>query len=419
MQHLKELLCLIQQNKLIIYTIMLTKIKSIVFTCFSASAIILKAQVPQPLVGSWNTGLIPTVTVNNAGVGTLTPDGKLEVKYQSCAQPQNGVVVTQMGCSAGQLGGSNNNGGGVIILDPNGTQVVNQTYIAWAFPSSGLLLPLVTNNNKPMLWLRTEKQDNNYNLSGYNTGLIVKNDGKTGINTVSPRCMLDVFRSGGKTNNPTAMFSSAKSSGSVSVINTETNLPVTVQGMITRSILVCNNLTDKGYNRIVQEGDQALIFSDGAAQSNTEYSGANVNGALVIAPFDKDANIATSTVGGIRIDKNGNLDVHGNVRSRKLIVTTRWWADYVFDNNYNLMNLDTLNQYVKINKHLPNMPSEKEILDSGLNISDMQAIQQSKIEELTLYIIKQNEILKQMQNELAIQKEKIIAIETKPLILNK
>ena len=48
---------------------------------------------------------------------------------------------------------------------------------------------------------------------------------------------------------------------------------------------------------------------------------------------------------------------------------------------------NNLEDYIKIHGHLPDMPSEKEILEKGIDISDMQAKQQRKIEELTLYII--------------------------------
>jgi uncharacterized coiled-coil protein SlyX len=49
------------------------------------------------------------------------------------------------------------------------------------------------------------------------------------------------------------------------------------------------------------------------------------------------------------------------------------------------------------------VPSEEEVLANGLDLGEMQAIQQQKIEELTLYIIqqqKQMDALLVMINEL-------------------
>lgn len=44
------------------------------------------------------------------------------------------------------------------------------------------------------------------------------------------------------------------------------------------------------------------------------------------------------------------------------------------------------------------MPSEKEILENGIDVSDMQAKQQRKIEELTLYIIEQQKRIEELES---------------------
>ncbi len=79
----------------------------------------------------------------------------------------------------------------------------------------------------------------------------------------------------------------------------------------------------------------------------------------------------------------------GTVFVQKLIVTNPggFWADYVFDEDYKLMPLSVLGNYVKENKHLPNVPAANEIQSEGLSVGDMQRVQMEKIEELTLYII--------------------------------
>ena len=63
------------------------------------------------------------------------------------------------------------------------------------------------------------------------------------------------------------------------------------------------------------------------------------------------------------------------------------WHDYVFDKDYNLMNLSDLEKYIDKNGHLPDLPSESEVKQSGYNVVDMEGILLKKIEELTLYII--------------------------------
>ncbi len=92
-----------------------------------------------------------------------------------------------------------------------------------------------------------------------------------------------------------------------------------------------------------------------------------------------------------------HLAVEGKIGAREIVATDAAWSDYVFDDDYKLPSLNTVEKYIKENKHLPDIPSEKEIKKDGLKIADMMALQMKKIEELTLYAIelkKENEALK-------------------------
>ncbi|MBI2721092.1 MAG: hypothetical protein HYX39_02840 [Bacteroidetes bacterium] len=86
--------------------------------------------------------------------------------------------------------------------------------------------------------------------------------------------------------------------------------------------------------------------------------------------------------------------------SKEVIVTQQQWADYVFEKNYRLNNLDELESYIKEHKHLPNIPSAKEIQEQGVSIGEMSKLQMEKIEELTLYVI-------QLKNELELLKKQV------------
>lgn len=106
----------------------------------------------------------------------------------------------------------------------------------------------------------------------------------------------------------------------------------------------------------------------------------------------------------ISYGSNGNkilqLEDDGLLRARKIKVDLNNWADYVFNKNYNLMSLKELTQFIEINKHLPNVPSAKDVARKGLDLGDMQRIQMEKIEELTLYIIEQDKKIDDLQNQL-------------------
>lgn len=76
------------------------------------------------------------------------------------------------------------------------------------------------------------------------------------------------------------------------------------------------------------------------------------------------------------------------------------WPDFVFANGYGLMPLNELKQYVDNNNHLPDVPSEAEVNENGIDLGEMQSILLKKIEELTLYTIKQQEEIEALRKEL-------------------
>ena len=70
--------------------------------------------------------------------------------------------------------------------------------------------------------------------------------------------------------------------------------------------------------------------------------------------------------------------------------------NFVFAENYKLKPLKEVEKFITKNKHLPDVPSESEVIENGISLGDMDAILLQKIEELTLYMIdleKQNQQL--------------------------
>jgi hypothetical protein len=78
-------------------------------------------------------------------------------------------------------------------------------------------------------------------------------------------------------------------------------------------------------------------------------------------------------------------------------------ADLVFEEDYKLRKLDDLEKFVNTNKHLPEIASEKEMQENGVDMGEFQIQLLQKIEELTLYVIelkKENEAQKLFNTEL-------------------
>jgi hypothetical protein len=91
------------------------------------------------------------------------------------------------------------------------------------------------------------------------------------------------------------------------------------------------------------------------------------------------------------------LCVNGTIRAREVIVTTQGWPDRVFKPGYDLKPLHEVEKYIKKNSRLEGIPSEKEVMTTGVPMGEMQAKLLQKLEETTLYLIemkKENEALK-------------------------
>jgi hypothetical protein len=99
---------------------------------------------------------------------------------------------------------------------------------------------------------------------------------------------------------------------------------------------------------------------------------------------------------------SATLTVKGNILASKIEVKSDSEipaSDYVFNEDYNLRSLSEVEQFVKENKHLPEVPSATEFKKNGYSIGEMDDILLRKVEELTLYIIEMNSQLKIVQIE--------------------
>jgi hypothetical protein len=83
-----------------------------------------------------------------------------------------------------------------------------------------------------------------------------------------------------------------------------------------------------------------------------------------------------------------NLRVNGTIFATEIQVKLDVFPDYVFKKDYNLLSLSEVENHINSHGTLPGMPTEKEIVENGLNINQMQIKLVEKIEELTLHMIR-------------------------------
>ncbi len=151
------------------------------------------------------------------------------------------------------------------------------------------------------------------------------------------------------------------------------------------------------------------IFSD---RSSTNYSGYNwyaSGGKALLYRYTQGGNLlAIDSLGQMGLGTTSpayKLDVCGTIRAKEVLVQTGW-CDYVFKKNYRLRSLTEVENYININKHLPDVPSATEVEDKGVKVAQMDSILIKKVEELTLYVIDQNKQIQQLQ-------QKVIQLENK------
>lgn len=104
---------------------------------------------------------------------------------------------------------------------------------------------------------------------------------------------------------------------------------------------------------------------------------------------------------------NYGLFVSKGILTEKYAVAPQnTWADYVFKPGFQLPKLSFIEDFIKTQGHLPNIPSLQSIQSEGYEIHDLNVRFLEKIEQLTLYVIEQQKRIKQLEVEVKNFKKK-------------
>lgn len=118
--------------------------------------------------------------------------------------------------------------------------------------------------------------------------------------------------------------------------------------------------------------------------------------------FNLPVRIGGSVFDDEKITPDYKLYVSGGIRTERVQIDHYTsWGDYVFEDAYELKPLDEVANFVNEHHHLPGIPDAETIATEGFEVSDMQAKQMVKIEELTLYLIELQAELKEVKAKLA------------------
>jgi len=171
----------------------------------------------------------------------------------------------------------------------------------------------------------------------------------------------------------------------------------------------------RGYSQTgLHMDDGFLRLSAGGGTHSTTTSFIDLSGYSTVPDMDRNILLGTAGEERLRIAANGNvgigtsvpaekLSVNGKVRAKEVKVEVANWPDYVFSDDYEAAPLFSLESFIKKNKHLPEVPSAKQVAEDGIELGEMNKILLKKIEELTLYMIE----LKKENNEVKLELSKI------------
>lgn len=209
-----------------------------------------------------------------------------------------------------------------------------------------------------------------------NSRFVVKSNGKVGVGTPSPNERLEVN-------------GNIRTSGG-NLYTTLTNNDLQFNRSGTSYI---SNLTSGG----------SLAFTTAGGSSN-------------IRMFINDSGqigIGTTSPGSYQ------LAVEGKIGAHEIKVTTSGWADFVFKDDYVLRPLAEVEQHIQQKGHLPDVPSEAEVLENGIELGAMDAKLLQKIEELTLYAIAQQKTSEEQARRIREQAEEMERLKQENLALQK
>lgn len=161
--------------------------------------------------------------------------------------------------------------------------------------------------------------------------------------------------------------------------------------------------------------------SDGILQLSPQKETVTPTGSKVFSSIEENAGLQIFSNGNIGIGTNTTgthkLAVEGTIGAREIVVETDEWSDFVFENDYELQDLEEVEAFIEENNHLPDIPSEKEVLQNGIEVGEMHAKLLQKIEELTLYMIEQNKTTSKLVEEVQRLKEENASLKEEVNVL--
>jgi hypothetical protein len=133
------------------------------------------------------------------------------------------------------------------------------------------------------------------------------------------------------------------------------------------------------------------LYSQGGGGGRYVFHFLNQSGTSILYGRS-DGNVGIGTY-----SPDAKLAVKGTVHAQEVKVDLSVpGPDYVFNSDYNLLSLEEIKTYIDQYKHLPEVPSAKEMEANGVQLGEMNMLLLKKIEELTLHMIEHNKAMNKL-----------------------
>ncbi len=166
-----------------------------------------------------------------------------------------------------------------------------------------------------------------------------------------------------------------------------------------------NSLANEGALRVQVNGATRLLVS---ANEGVNIGTANDHAPARSLYVDNSILVnRTTPVTGYRLAVRGKA-----ICEEVKVQLASSWPDYVFADGYGLMPLDELSGFISTHKHLPGLPSAHDVHTAeGIELGEMQRLTVEKVEELTLYLLEQNKMIKDQQSMIQELRNEINALK--------
>jgi len=299
----------------------------------------------------------------NVGIGTTTPSANLQVGTSVGTMTSTPITLSL----GGTFSSTHGNNPKLKVYD-DGTSF-------WGLGISSSQLDYIVSGST---------YDHTFYAGG--TELMrIKGSGYVGIGTTSPSALLDL-------ESPAVAVTSLAKSG----LNA---------GFSQFQVQNDNGANAAFHHAVFGSTYSGTMFGVSLANSATLYADGNsISGILIGTKSATPITIGTNNAAAITVLSGGNvgigttnpgsyrLAVNGGIHSQSVNVDLTGWPDFVFKKEYQLLSLTEVKTYIDQNHHLPEMPSEQEVIKEGINLGEMNKLLTKKVEELTLYVIQQDKI---------------------------